>query len=221
MYNTADKKELELLCVIVNFGLGSKVVKIAKQNVISGSTVILGKGTIKNHLMVFLDLTDSRKEIVLMISEKTMAYNVLEILNKELNLKKPNHGIAFITSVKSLFGSRSCYTPNIKESRGVKHIMYNAIFIVVDKGKAEDTIQAANKAGSRGGTIINARGSGIHEVSKLFFMNIEPEKEMVMILSEINLTESITSSIRKQLQLDEPGNGIMFILDVNETYGLY
>jgi nitrogen regulatory protein PII len=99
--------------------------------------------------------------------------------------------------------------------------MYHLITTIVDKGKAEDVINAATKAGSKGGTIINARGSGIHETSKLFSMDIEPEKEIVIILSEVDKTEEIVSSIRTNLKIDEPGNGIIYIQDVNKTYGIY
>jgi nitrogen regulatory protein PII len=42
-------------------------------------------------------------------------------------------------------------------------------------------------------------------------MDIEPEKEIVMILSEKDSTEAIVASIRKKLKIDEPGNGIIFI----------
>ncbi|MGI6712401.1 MAG: P-II family nitrogen regulator [Bacillota bacterium] len=225
MENSPDKKEFELLCIIVNFGLGSKVMRIAKQNGVTGGTVFLGKGTVKNRLLEFLDLCDIRKEIVIMISEKTIAYQALDALNKKLHLQKPHHGIAFTTSVTSFlgskFGSKCGLNSNIKESRGVENTMYHAIFVVVDKGKAESVIEAATKMGSKGGTIINARGSGIHETQKLFSMAIEPEKEMVMILSENHLTDQIVSSIRDDLKIDEPGKGIIFILDVNKTYGIY
>ena len=98
--------------------------------------------------------------------------------------------------------------------------MYHAITTIVDRGKAEDVIDAATKAGSKGGTIINARGSGIHETSKLFSMDIEPEKEIVIILSEVESTENRIFD-KKPLKIDEPGNGIIFIQDVNKTYGIY
>lgn len=82
-------------------------------------------------------------------------------------------------------------------------------------------IEAAQKAGSKGGTIINARGSGIHETQKLFNMDIEPEKEVVLILSESKTTDSIVNSIRECLKIEEPGKGILFVLNVAETHGLY
>lgn len=73
----------------------------------------------------------------------------------------------------------------------------------------------------RGGTVINGRGSGIHETSKVFSMEIEPGKEIILILSESNRTNAIVTSIRKEMNIDEPGNGLIFVQDTNETYGLY
>jgi len=214
-------KDFELFFVIVNFGLGSKVLKIAKEEGISGGTIFLGKGTVNNHLLKLLDLADVRKEIIMMISDKETAYKALEALNKKFDLKKPNHGIAFTTSVANLIGTKAHIYNKDKESRGVGNIMHNGVFVIVDKGKAEEVIDASVLAGSRGGTIINARGSGIHENNKVFAMTIEPEKEIVMILSETKMTEAIIRSIREKLKIDDPGNGVIFTLDINNTYGLY
>jgi len=220
MEKTPDNYNFELIYVIVNLGLGSKALKIAKKCGVTGGTFFLGTGTIKNRFLELLDLYEVRKEIVLMIAEKTVADNALEELDRSFNFKKPNHGIAFSIAVKDIFGL-SFKDQQLKESRGVENIMYNVIFTVVDRGKAETVIEVANGAGSRGGTIIHARGSGVHDTAKLFNMEIEPEKEVVLILSEQNLTEKIASSIKEKMEIDEPGNGIIFIQDVNKTYGLY
>ncbi len=99
--------------------------------------------------------------------------------------------------------------------------MYKAIFTIVDRGKAEDVITAATCAGSRGGTIINARGSGIHETSKLFNMEISPEKEVVLILAKTEDVTKITDTIVEQLDINKPGNGIIFVQSVENAYGLY
>ena len=42
-----------------------------------------------------------------------------------------------------------------------------------------------------------------------------------MILSKEDVTDSIVDSIREAIKIDEPGNGIIFIQDVNQTYGIY
>jgi nitrogen regulatory protein PII len=218
MENCSEIQEIDLVYIIVNFQLGSKILKIAKQHGITGGTIFLGKGTVKNPLLEWLDIYDIRKEIVLLVAEKTVAQRFLIDLNKEFNFDKPHHGIAFSTSVINFKGCQA--SAPIKASRGEKGRMYNAIFTIVDKGKADDVIDAAKKAGSRGGTIINARGSGIHESQKIFSMDIEPEKEIVLVLVEESLTDPVVSSIREHLRIDEPGNGIIFVQNVNETYGL-
>lgn len=219
--SNSEMVDAEQICVIVNFGLGSKLVHVAKHFGISGGTILLGKGTVNNSILEFLGISDIRKEIVLMVAGRKTADQVLEKLDEEFKFEKPNHGIAFTTSVCSLVGTRRCKSDNLEERRGVDDNMYHAITVIVDKGKAEYVIDAATRAGSTGGTIINARGSGIHETSKLFAMDIEPEKEIVLILSEKEKTEEIVSSIREQLKIDEPGNGILYIQDVNKTYGIY
>jgi len=213
------------VCIIVNYGLGSKVVKSAKRHGFSGGTITLAKGTVNSRILNFIGLADVRRELVYLVAEKSVAYRALEEMNKEFEFDKPNRGIVFTTSINGILGSKNVKSKkrvvnNDIEKRGDK-TMYNLITVVVDKGLAEDVIDAANKAGAKGGTIINARGSGIHESGKILSMEIEPEKEIVLILSESDTTESIVSAIRDAIKIDEPGNGILFVQDVNKTYGIY
>jgi nitrogen regulatory protein PII len=216
-----NSMDIELICVIVNFGLGSKIIKTAKQCGVTGATIAIGKGTVDNRVLDYLGLSNIRKEVVIMVAEKNTAYQALETISKKFMFNKPHHGIAFTTSINRVLGANRLACPVNNIEREVTGHMYHAITTIVDRGKAEDVIDAATKAGSKGGTIINARGSGIHETSKLFSMDIEPEKEIVIILSEVESTEKIVSSIRSHLKIDEPGNGIIFIQDVNKTYGIY
>lgn len=222
MFNDTEVSEFELAFIIVNFGKGSKVLQTAKKHGIPGGTIFLGKGTVKNRLLELLAINDVRKEIVILVSDRKTLFQAIEQLDHKFKFSKPNHGIVFTTPVGRVIGARSWQKgTTLKEDRGVVKIMYDAITVVVEKGNAELVIDAATEAGSKGGTIINARGSGIHETSKLFSMDIEPEKEMVLILSKKESTDAIVSSIREKLKIDEPGNGIIFIQDVTKTYGLY
>ena len=211
----------ELIYVIVNYGMGSKILRKVKDCGISGGTVFLGRGTVNNSLLNFLSLYDERKEIVLLGTDKLKAEQALIELDKEFQFKKPNHGIAFTTSACEIFGSRCYKCEEKKEERGVDNPMYKIIITIVNRGKAEDVIDAAKAAGSKGGTIINARGSGVNETRRLFHMDIEPEKEMVMILSKEDVADAIVSSIKECLDIDKPGNGIIFIQNVDKVYGIY
>lgn len=99
--------------------------------------------------------------------------------------------------------------------------MHQVILTIVEKGRAEAVIDAAVKAGSHGGSIINARGSGVHETASLFGFSVEPEKELVLILAEDTRVRDIVAQISTDLRLDEPGNGIIFVQDLARVRGLY
>ncbi len=213
--------DIELCFIIVNSGMASKILKTAKKYGMNGGTITLARGTANHGVWDYLGLSDIRKEILYMAADQEVVGRALEKINTQYKFNKPNHGIAFTTSICNIVGTRMYKCNQEKTERGEEKTMYQVITIIVDKGKAEEVIEAAITAGSKGGTIINGRGSGIHETSKLFSMDIEPEKEIVLILSEVDQTESIVSVIRKELQIDEPGKGIIYVQDVNKTYGIY
>src|SRR5690606_34237067 len=191
--------DFELICMVVNFGMGNKVMQAAKQYGIKGGTILLGKGTIKNRILELLAISDVRKEIILMAADQDTARQALEQLDHKFKLSKPNHGIAFTTSISRIVGASSLNNDPTQQSGGVDPSMYQAITVIVDKGNAEYVMEAANEAGSKGGTIINGRGSGVHEGSKVLAMEIVPEKEIVLILSQRDSTDAIVSSIRSKL----------------------
>ena len=102
--------------------------------------------------------------------------------------------------------------------------MYRVISVVVNKGFGEDVIDSASNSGAKGGTIINGRGSGVSESSgllKLFNVDIEPEKEMVMILVKNDICDRVVEKIGSDLEIEKPGHGIIFVQDVSYVVGLY
>ncbi len=206
-----------LMTVIVNYGLGSKVLKIARTTGVNGGTILLGRGTVQDKLLTILGINDVRKEIVLMVSEKETAFRCLQIIENKLNLKKEKNGIAFASNVNYFYGSVN-KEKLINKKEEVS--MYNCIYVIVEKGKAVEVVEAANKGGSKGCTVIEGRGAGIHETSRVFSMEIEPQKDIVMILAEIEITDNIIESIKKELEIEKPGNGIIFVQSVNQTYGM-
>lgn len=221
MDNIAEFPEYELMYVVVNRGLGSKVLKTIKRNGINNGSVLLAMGTVSSKILEMLGLSDVSKELVMAAGEKDIIDKILVELNHEHKFEKPNSGIAYTVP---LIKSQKCgvHTDIMhNDDKGAKNIMYHAITVIVEKGKAEDVIDAALKAGSKGGTIINARGSGVDQTGKLFAMEIEPEKEIVLILSECQKTEDIVQSIRNDLEIDKPENGVLYVQDVKKTYGIY
>jgi nitrogen regulatory protein PII len=208
----------QLINIIVDFGKASKILHRAKQLGIPGGTVCLAAGTVHHGFLNFLGLKDTRKEIVYMVADKKVSFEVLEILNKEFEFFKKNHGIAYTTDICQVVGTRLIGADKC-EDEGDEN-MHQIINVIVDKGKAEAVIEAATEVGSKGGTIINARGSGVHETQKLFGMEIEPEKEVVVVIAKTEDAEKIVDNITLKLEIKKPGNGIIYLQNVNRVYGL-
>ncbi|SCP98235.1 P-II family nitrogen regulator [Anaerobium acetethylicum] len=220
MKNNPGKPAFEMIYIIAEDGKASEILHSAKRHGIKGGTVFLGQGTVDSPFLRLFSICSIRKEVILMGTDAETAGSALEALNKEFGFERSGKGIAFTIPVGSIWGARCYKCEGIGRSGGADQTMYQAITVIVDKGKAEQVIEAAEKAGSNGGLILNARGSGIHETSRIFAMDIEPEKEVVMLLSENEKAEAIVESIRKDLKLDEPGTGIIFTQNVNRMYGV-
>jgi len=215
----SNGQRFQLVCVIVSFGLGSKALSIARKSGMSGGTIMLGRGTVTNRWLRLLELTDVRKEVVLMVGEESVTKRAVDAIDHHLHFSKPNHGIAFTTPIGSVIGrGGEEYESSVGDGGNVS--VYKAVFVIVDKGRGETVMDVAREAGARGGTIINARGSGIHETATFLNMEIEPEKEIVLMLIATPKAEGIINAIRDELKIDQPGNGILFVQDVDETYGL-
>lgn len=218
MNNRDDR--YSLFTVIVNRGKASAILKDAKSFGVTGGTIVYGFGTARDELLHFLELYEVEKEILFMIVKNEMVKQLFEEIEKKYKLFKPHRGIAFSSPLSALAGKVG-FEPNNKmiENRG-NEMDYEAIFVVVEKHKGEIVVEVAEKYGSKGATIIHARGSGVHEKGTIFNLVIEPEKEIVLLIVPSEDTNKIIDGIKEELQIDKPGEGIIFAIGVNETAGL-
>ena len=97
---------------------------------------------------------------------------------------------------------------------------YCMITAIVKKGFSETAMSAARGAGARGGTVLNARGTGSAEATHFLGMTIEPEKEILLILTETEARDEIMKAINRAAGLNTPGNGIAIALPVEDVAGL-
>ena len=214
-------EKYSLFCVIVDLGKGSKILEKSKELGATGGTFVLGRGTVKSHLLDILGLNETRKEILMMVIDSKLDDFFHNRLTEIFSFHKPNHGIAFSMPVTNFIRNKdSKYIASCKEG-GADRMGYEAIVTIVEKGLSEEVIDAAKSAGSTGGTVFRGRGAGSHETAKLFNIQIETEKDVVLILSSTRKTEGIVNAIREKLNIDEPGTGVIFVLDVNRTSGLF
>ena len=215
----SQNDEFVLVCTVVQEGYGSQVLKVAYDTNISGATVMRAKGSVQSKFLNLLGLSDVNKEICLNIVKKEKEERFYDALNKNLKFDQPHHGLVFSLPVIMTMGLRNHNPVNLLERED--NVGVDAVFTIVEKDQGEEVIATAKKAGATGGTVMYGRGSGVHKKAKLFNIEIEPEKEVVLILSPKDDTEKITQALNHQFDFENPGHGVLFVLDVTKSMGLY
>ncbi|TEB08130.1 hypothetical protein Psch_01685 [Pelotomaculum schinkii] len=97
---------------------------------------------------------------------------------------------------------------------------HELIVTIVKRGWAERIVKAAKAAGARGGTILHGRGVGVHEQKKVLGLPIEPEKDIILTLIHKDKTNDVLKAIVEAGQLQKPGTGIGFVIDVDKVVGI-
>ena len=93
------------------------------------------------------------------------------------------------------------------------------IISIVRKGWGQSVLDAAMAAGAHGSTILFGRGLGRNEQQKVFGIQIEPEKEIVLTVVPSDQKAAILQEIVQAAELNRPGHGIAFVVPVEEVVG--
>ena len=97
---------------------------------------------------------------------------------------------------------------------------FDCIMTIVDGGNSEVVVDAAKSVGAKGATIINARGSTSKEPNKFFKLNIQPDKQIIMILSKADKTKEIVEAISKVAGMNTKAHALSFVLPVEDAIGM-
>ncbi len=207
-----------LLFSVVNRGKANDVLNKAKEWGASGGTIFLGEGTMQsNKLLDILGLNKAHKEVLMIATTEQECSGLQERLSDHFQFNKKNKGIAF-----SIPFFRWQLKKDKEEKREIARDFtpsHFCIMTIVDRGKSNECIKAAKAAGARGGTIIHGHGAGV-PTDYYFPLIIEPQKELVMILTDKDNVDAIKDRIVVDLELYKEGNGVTFVLPVIKISGL-
>ncbi len=190
------------ILTIVNHGLGEKIAALTRTAGARGGTILIGQGSVSSFFFRMLALSDVEKDILItLVSDDQLAAVYAAIRDAPVYTRKKS-GISFVIKTGgTAMGNQGDH---------------ELITIIVNRGYAEDVMEAARKAGARGGTIVHARGTGKPDDEKFFGITIVPEKEQILILAERAGAEAIKNAIRNLRCLTEPGIGIMYTTPVEQ-----
>lgn len=203
--------------VVVSQGRANDILRKAKECGAKSGTIFLGEGTIQNKLLELLGMTEVHKEILMIPSSNELCDNLHEILSKEFMFHKRNKGIAFSIPFKRW--QLKAAGQEQKSSQEDIISTHSCIMTIVDKGRGKACIRAARAGGAKGGTLIHGRGAGI-PAEYYFPLVIEPQKDIVMIITTKDKETPIKERIFSELELGKVGNGIIFTLPVSRVSGV-
>ena len=99
---------------------------------------------------------------------------------------------------------------------------FKLIVVLIDDDKTNDVVEAAREAGATGSTVINqARGEGLQKSRTFFGLNLEIQRDVILLLVEEHLSRHILETIAKVGEFDDKsGTGIAFQIDVEDALGV-
>lgn len=96
---------------------------------------------------------------------------------------------------------------------------FDLIVGFVNPSLTEKVIKTAKKSGATGDVIIQGKGSGLHQASFLG-MPIQDKTDILLFVVEEHHTTKILNSVSKECDIEEAGNGIMIVLNIDRVAGL-
>lgn len=214
----------KIVVTILNKDKVDTVVKILKKNDISYSYSINGIGTASSSLLSYFGLDEIKKEIIISIVPCVLETKILHILHNDYEIFKPGNGISFSIPITSASRYLSTVYESALDTKEEYKIMndkeYELIVVIAKEGYASVAMDAAKRVGAGGGTLIKGIGLGTEEAKKLLGITIEPEKDIVLILTEKQDKHKVMKEVTESVGLSHEGRGIMFALPVDNVVGL-
>lgn len=96
---------------------------------------------------------------------------------------------------------------------------YELIIVISNQGYIDEVMRSAKKVGARGGTIISGKGTADAETIKLFGFKIQPFKEILMIVTDIDDKEKIISTITEKHGSHTEARALCFTLLIDDVRG--
>ena len=193
------------LVAIVKKGEASKLMSAARAKGAPGGSVISARGTATNSILAALGLGDTSREVLLSVVERAKLDEILSAVKRVRA-----SGIALV--IDAFRGA--------EEEEMEMDGQYEMIQVICQDGYSEDIMAVARRAGAKGGTVVNARGTSTEQDVKFFGSPLVPEKEILMIVMEKSRAEAVRKAISQMEILNKKGMGIMFPVPVRDFVNL-
>ena len=218
--------KLYLTTTIVDRKNGSKYTKLYKDSGLAVTFVTLGSGTAADDVLDYLGLEATEKTVIFSVQEEEVWLALKKELRRKLRIDAPGGGVAFTVPMSSIGGKKTLQfllgkdTYQKEEESVLKDTLHELIIIIANRGYTELVMDAARGAGAYGGTVIQAKGTGMEQAEKFMGVSLATEKEMIFIVTRKDQKNNIMTAVMEKAGTDSPAKAIVFSLPVTDTAGL-
>lgn len=210
----------DLIVVILNLGKASRVLAEAKKIGITGGTISLAHGTVNSNLLRKLGLSEIRKEVLLMVSQRKHTVLTINHVTDTFHLEEPNRGIIFSTPLSTVVGTHDQLS-DLHDTDPISDPTHEMFVTIVPEGDGDKVVELVRQAGGAGGTIIPAYGAFAETVTRVFGIEIHSEKDIVINLVDKQTANQIEEELTRSIQFQDSNSGIMFSVDAQNVRGIY
>ena len=218
--------KLYLTTTIVDRKNGMKYAKLYKESGLAVTFMTLGAGTAGSDVLDYLGLEATEKTVIFTVQEEEGWLALKKELRQKLQIDAPGGGIAFIIPLSSIGGKKTLRFLLAKEEYQkeeesvLKDTAHDLIIVIANRGYIELVMDAARGAGAYGGTVLQAKGTGMEHAEQFMGVSLAAEKEMIFIVTKTVQKNSIMKAIMEQAGPDSEAKAIVFSLPVTDTAGL-
>jgi hypothetical protein len=106
-----------------------------------------------------------------------------------------------------------------KDDKTMDKRTHALVVAMINRGFSGDVMEAAKAAGARGGTVIHSRCIGSAEASALLGLNANEEKEIVLILTDVQQKAAIMEAVTAHCGAATAAKGLVLSLPVDSVTG--
>lgn len=216
-------ERIKMLISVTKRGNGNKMVDFYKKNNLHYDFICLGTGTANSEILDYLGLETNEKDVVITMVPSAKIQEIMSGATDEFKLNSPGKGIIFtvpLTAVSARVQKILCKNTDTNKEVPMSDRKYELILTILNRGYVDKAMRAAKNAGARGGTILHARRVGFEDVENIFGFTIQPEKDIIMILTDSSVRRDIMNSITEAVGIDTEAKALLFSLPVDEISGM-
>ncbi len=223
---------LRLLLSVTQAEDEHRVVEVLEKNGIPLCFEARAKGTAPSELLDAIGLGGTTRVLTAGLLPRARVPAVFDAINRALSYHKRGTGIAVTLPLTGVQNSILQLTapacgkelpadqPNDKEEQAMKEHPYALLWISVKAGHGDEAVDAARKAGARGGTVLKGSRCSSETASSFLGISIREEQDLVMIVLPAETKPAVMSAVSTACGLNTPAHGVVVSMPVDEVMGL-